>query len=69
MTTFKVDYENGCNQCWEALDEVLPRENWDGKDTVTVVVDVAEKIRAAVGTCPHGAPKYAPSILIEEVKP
>lgn len=62
MVTLRADQENGCEECWEKLREIVPE--WDLQSEMTFPADRAAEILAALGDCPHGAPAYAPRILI-----
>lgn len=57
-----ADEENGCEECWEALAADCERlglpDPYGGDLEVLVPAEWVGR------PCPHGAPSYAPSILL-----
>lgn len=67
----RTDWENGCEDCWEAIRQDARRETpsreIDCSDEPFVAPAgwvVEEEGRRAGRPCPHGALEYAPSILL-----
>ncbi len=58
----RVDEENGCDECWALLRDLLAGATLteSGEDTFVLPRWIYERVKE----CPHDAPVYAPGILL-----
>ena len=60
----KIDFENDCEKCWESVYKILGISSAPSDGWLPVTKAQADKIKALVGRCKHGASAAAGSIFL-----
>jgi hypothetical protein len=60
MKRLEIDFENNCEECHDRLVSEFPE--WEGQ---TQLVTTDSKAKKMIFPCTHGAPKFAPTVVLE----